>query len=145
MKPNRTWIVVADGSEVRIFLHDHAKSCLQQLPAGEFHDFAPPTRELVTDNLPRVQESVGPTRHGIEPRSDPHRQHKERFTASVVHHLDKERDAFDHLVVVAPGPAMSVFRKTYTPSLKQRLQHELVRDYVHQTSDYIYEQIHEFL
>jgi protein required for attachment to host cells len=147
MKQTCTWIVVADGSEARILVHKSGERKLQQLPSGEIHEFAPPTRELVTDRLPRTQESGGPTRHQIEPRSDPHEQRKEKFLKRVIDYVGAavQRKEFDGLVVIAPAPAMAVFRSHYPQAVKALIKQEIVHDYVHQDSDYIYQHIHDLI
>jgi protein required for attachment to host cells len=147
MKQKRTWIVVADGSHARILLYTGDKSGVRQLPHTDFHETHPPTRELVTDRPARVQESGGPVRHAIEPRTDAHEQRKERFLAQLTSRLERaaENQEFEHLVVVAPAPAMGELRKDFSPLLKQRLYGEFVHDYVHQPNDYIYRHIKDGL
>jgi protein required for attachment to host cells len=147
MKKNRTWIVVADGSQARILLYMGRKSGVRQLPHSDFHNVNPPTHELVANRLSRVQESAGPARHAIESRTDAHEQRKQRFLEQLISHLERAagRNEFEHLVIVAPASAMGEFRKDYSPQLKQRIHGEFVHDYVHQTNDYIYRHIRDGL
>jgi protein required for attachment to host cells len=147
MKQTRTWVVVADGAEARILLHKSGEHKLQQLPSREFHEFDPPTHELVTDRLPRAHESGSPTRHAIQPKSDPHQQNKEKFIKKLIGHIaaSAQRNEFDGLVVVAPAPALAMFRNHYPNVLKTLLKREIVHDYVHQDSDYIYQQIADLI
>ena len=147
MKQNRTWIVVADGGQARILLYTGRASGVRQLPNTEFHDPHLPTHELVTDRQPRVHESLGATRHAVEPRIDPHEQRKEQFLAQLTEHLERaaERGEFERLVVVAPATALGELRKDFSSQLKQRLFAEFVHDYAHQTNDYVYSHIKEGL
>jgi protein required for attachment to host cells len=147
MKHKRTWIVVADGAQARILLYTGHESGVRQLPNSDFREFHPPTRELVTDRPARVQESGSATRHAIEPRTDAHEQRKERFLAQLTSRLERaaQNNEFEHLVVVAPAPAMGELRKDFSPLLKQRLHGEFVHDYVHQPNDYIYRHIKDGL
>jgi len=147
MKQNRTWIVVADGAEARILQHNVGTAELQQLPSEEFYDFAAPTRDLVSERLPRVQDSAGPGRHGVEPRSDPHEQQKVGFITRLIEHLETaaKHHEFERLIVVAPPRALAVFRKCYSDRLKHLVQHELPHDYTHQTSNYIYQHMRDFI
>lgn len=147
MKRKRTWIVVADGSRGRILLYTGHESGVRQLPHTDFHEAHPPTRELVTDRPARVQESNSAVRHAIEPRTDAHEQRKERFLAQITSRLERaaENKEFEHLVVVAPAPAIGELRKNFSPLLKQRLHGEFVHDYVHQSNDYIYRHIKDGL
>jgi protein required for attachment to host cells len=143
MKLNRTWIVVADGAQARILLYTERVHGVRQLPNSDFHDAHAPTHELVTDQQPRVHESVGSARHAIEPRIDPHRQRKLQFLEKLTQHLSSaaQRGEFEHLVLVAPAPAMGQLRKDLGPQLKKMLFAEIVHDYAHQTNDYIFEHI----
>ena len=147
MKQNRTWIVVADGAKARILLYTAQQKGVRQLPDGEFHDTHLPTHELVTDRQPRVHDSVGATRHAVEPRIDPHKQREEQFLARLATHLEhaEQRGEFEHLVVVAPATAMGDLRKEFGPPLQKRLIAEIVHDYTHQSNDYVYQHIKDSL
>jgi protein required for attachment to host cells len=147
MKQNRTWIVVADGARARILLYLGRAAGVRQLADGDFHDDHAPTHELVTDRQPRVHESVGLARHAVEPRIDPHRWGKLQFLKRVAHHLSDaaKRSEFEHLVVVAPSPALGELRKDFTPQLHKMLRAEIAKDYAYQTNDYVFDHIKDDL
>jgi protein required for attachment to host cells len=147
MKQNRTWIVVADGGQARILIYERPGNGVRQLPDSSFNDPHLPTHELMTDRQPRTQESVGAARHAIEPKTDPHELRKIQFLTLLTEYLElaARRGDFEHLVIVAPATALGELRKSFSPSLSQRLSAEFVHDYVHQSNDYIYQHIREGL
>lgn len=105
---DRTWIVVADGGAARILTvapdHSHLVTLLSQT-SPEIHQ---KTHDLVSDRAGRSIESASVTRHGIQAKTDPHDQAKERF----VHELGKTLSArhaagdFDVLVLAVTRAQM---------------------------------------
>jgi len=146
-KQKRTWIVIADGGEARILHSDSNTRDFRQLPNSSFSDPQLPTHELVTDRQPRVRESKSNTSHAIEPKIDAHKKREIEFIKNLLQHIEREaeNDSFEHLVIVAPPFMLGEIRKDLSPRLQQLVHAELSHDYVHQTNDYIYEQLKDFL
>jgi protein required for attachment to host cells len=146
-KLKRTWIIVADGGEARILLSETGAEGLRQLPNGKFSDPQLPTHELVTDRQPRVRESKSNASHAIEPKIDAHKQRKMKFVKNLLGHIERaaENLEFEHLIIVAPPFILGEIRKDLSPRLQKLVQSEVSHDYVHQTNDYICDQLKDFL
>ncbi|MEZ5829651.1 MAG: host attachment protein [Dongiaceae bacterium] len=108
-KPQRTWIVVADGGHARI------------LESGQPHsgitvrlDATSAARQtagkLAAGRLPRTQESGSSARHGIEPRLSLKDHEKLVFAARLAGYLKGGIDSFDQLVLVAPTRFLKLVR-----------------------------------
>ncbi len=130
MKKTVTWILVADGARARILRNDGPGKGLQPAVDGEFSHSAPPTRELGSDRPGRTRESVGSTRHAMEPRIDWHRFEKEKFGRELAALLDgaAERNEFDRLVLVAPPRTLGDLRAALGGKARRRLRAELDKD-----------------
>ena len=79
----------------------------QELHVVEQREFSSdhrPNRELQRHRPVRVYESHGATRHGVEPKSDPHRELKRDFAQDIADVLDEDlsHKRFDRLIIVAP-------------------------------------------
>lgn len=91
MRPDRTWIVIADGAHMSVVQCEPGDP--QLIDVDDMHLCAelPRTRELVTDRPGRSFESHGRTRHAKEGRSDPHRELKRSFAKSIANRLGQTR------------------------------------------------------
>jgi protein required for attachment to host cells len=146
-KHKRTWIVVADGGQARILTCEAGLAGLQQPPNSSFSDPQLPTHEMVTDRQPSVRRPMGKTSHAVGPKSDPHKQRKMQFTKDLFGHIEQaaKSGAFEHLIIVAPPSVLGEIRKDLSPGLQRLLHAEYAHDYVHQSNDYIYEQLKDSL
>jgi protein required for attachment to host cells len=133
MKPERTWIVIADGHEAKV-LESHG-SHSELVPVGDMAVTMdlPPNREIQDDRPGRSFESSGPTRHAVESRTDPHRELKRELARNVAGKLDLAlRDQrFDRLVIVAPPVTLGDLRRALSDQLEGRVTAELAKDLVH--------------
>ncbi|SFN47299.1 host attachment protein [Dokdonella immobilis] len=113
-----TWILVADRAQARI---------LDVGPDGGLREvacFADPEgraagRDLESDRPPRVHESVGGTRHAIEPHTSLHDKTATRFARLLRDALVRGHDkhSFDRLVLVAPPRFLGFLRDALDKAL----------------------------
>ena len=132
MKPIRTWIVIADGASARVFeTHGPAKA-LAPVEAMTMTGDHRASHEILADRAGRTNESVGSTRHAIEPATDPHRDLKRTFARHVVDALDARlaANSFDRFVLVAPPQTLGDMRADLTPALRAVLHAEVAKDLV---------------
>src|SRR3954469_364542 len=117
MKPTRTWILVADGGGARILEALGKGHGLHAISGSESRAENAPSHELGRERPGRVHESVGTTRHAIEPRRDPHKALETLFADQLATMLGKyaAARAFDRLVILAP-PAMLVDLRKAMPA-----------------------------
>jgi hypothetical protein len=74
MKPTRLWILIADGGRARVVLNSGPGRGIEQVTGLIFDAELPPSHDIGADRPGRTHESMGKTRHAIEPQSDPHQQ-----------------------------------------------------------------------
>jgi protein required for attachment to host cells len=132
MKPIRTWIVIADGANARAFESHGPAQRLAPVETMTMSGDHRASHELLADRPGRTNESVGPTRHAIEPATDPHRDLKRTFAEHVVDTLTAQLAAksFDRLVLVAPPKTLGDLRAALTPTLRSVLHAEVAKDLV---------------
>lgn len=130
MKPKKTWVLVADASGSRVYEkagpHEHFHE-IENLRRTHDHRAS---HELGSDRPGRVVESVGPTRHAVSPKSDPHRELKRGFAEELAEELGRLADAkqFDRIVVVLPPVMLGDFRKAAGGGLKALVAAEIDKD-----------------
>lgn len=134
---DRTWILVADAAQARMYTAEAPGAALRAIPGLEFHN---PTvhghsRDLGTDRPGRTHESVGGAHHGLEPRVDPHREAKRDFAKQTAHFLEQaaRESRYDRLVVVAPPAMLGDLRDAMGRQTQQRLTGELAKDLTKET------------
>jgi protein required for attachment to host cells len=130
MKPHRTWIVIADSGRGRVLEHIDGGRGAHPVAGLAFEADLPPTHDIVTDRRSRAFEKGNPTRHAIEPKTDPREQLKRQHLAALADALDARlaAGAFDRLVLVAPPHALGVLRDCLTDKLRSAVKGELAKD-----------------
>lgn len=109
-KQPQVWILIADGERARVVIPDTEQ--------GHFRTLLP----------------LGAAEHPHYPpalRHDPHQIDKLRFAADVAGRLNEEaeRNAFDQLVLVAPGHILAAVREALGKTAAARLVGAVPRDY----------------
>ena len=128
MRPARTLMLVADAGRARAYLAlGHTVSAIDGFALDEE---VPPSREIGDDRPGRAGESVGPTRHAYEPRTDPHREVKRRFAETIAARLQALAASvpFDRLPLIAPPAMLSDLRTALGDELKKRVHVEIDKD-----------------
>jgi protein required for attachment to host cells len=130
MRAAKTWVVIADGARARLVSAEGHGSALHIVEQREFHADRSPNRELQRDRPTRVFESHGATRHGIEPKTDPHRELKRDFAQVIAEALDDSLSLkqFDRLVVVAPPVTLGDIRSALSETVKASVIAEVAMD-----------------
>lgn len=130
MKAIRTWIVIADGAQARLFQNAGPGKGLALLPDGEMQGERAPTREIGSERPGRVHDRMGPGRHAMAPRADWHEQQKQDFLKQVAARLDAAaaEKAFDRLILVAPAKALGELRAALGRGTAQRITGDLPKD-----------------
>lgn len=130
MSEKWTWIVVADGSRARILERLGNRTELHLVEGSVKRSPAPSDAALRQDRPGIVHESVGPTRHAIEPKVDYHQQAEVQFAKEMVEKLEKSfgDKKFERLVIVAPPVMLGTFRKLLSKRLRALVVAELDKD-----------------
>ncbi len=129
MKAIRTWILVADGTRARVLESTGPGRRLTAHPELTFsHEL--PRHEPGGSDRGRAFESASPTRHAVEPKSDPVRQSKHQFAIELADMLAGKltEKAFDRVVLVAPAPMMGDLRTALDAPVRAVVSGEVVAD-----------------
>ena len=125
-----TWILVADGSRARLF-----ESAAPDSPLVEIECFANPegragARQMTTERLPRVHESVGPVRHAIEPHTTLREKVGDRFAKTLGGVLERGRvqHRYERLVLVAPPRFLGALHDNLGKTLRTHVAGEIRRN-----------------
>ena len=125
MKTEKTWVLIADGARARLVAAEGHGKGLQLIEKLEFSADHSPNRELLHDKSARVFES-----HGVEPKTDPHRELKRDFAKEIAEALDANVacNEFDKLVVVASPVTLGDLRRALSEAVKAKVIAEVSKD-----------------
>lgn len=130
MRLERTWIVIADGRQARVFESHGRNADLIPLDEMVFVTQSPPNREIGDDRPGRSFESANPARHAMQSRTDPHRELKRLFARNLASRLDQELKSrrIDHLVIVAPPVTLGDLRDALSQQSRDKVSAEIAKD-----------------
>ncbi len=136
MQPQPFLIAVADGSIARFLELPGPGKAIRPSAIASLVQEHDPSRSIASDRPGRSFESATPTRHAVEPKSDPHDFEKSRFAAEVGRTLNEalRADRRLRLVLVAAPVFLGRLRKAIAPQLRPRIHAELAKDLVHETN-----------
>lgn len=130
MKPVVTWVVVADGTQARVFENAGPGKGLHPVDGLRLEIKPLQASEIMADKPGRSISSVGSGRSAMEYSSDPVEVRETRFVREVAEMLDEKLagGAFTRLIVAAAPTALGDMRKAMTPAVKETLMAELPKD-----------------
>ena len=139
MKAGKTWILIADGGHARVLETSGIGHALSQVQHMATEIELPPSRELGTDRPARTHESMGPVRHAVGEKTDPHRELKRSFAEATLARLEAglAAHAFSRLVIVAPPVTLGDLRRAMSKSLSDHVSAEVAKDLVKVPNDQI--------
>ena len=107
-----TWILVADRSRARLFAASPDGTSLTELQDLVNPDGRHPEAPYAHDRPPRVIESMGGTRHAIEPHTSPEDKVATRFVHDLNEVLEQGRveHRYERLVLAAPPGFLGALR-----------------------------------
>jgi len=130
MKSRKTWVLVADAGRARVLEQTGRNGHLAPVEGLDVVHPIAKSSDMVRDSLPRTFDSVGPGRHAITPKSDPHRAEKSKFAEELAAMLDARlaQKAYDELVIIAPPQMIGDLRPHLSDAVSSRLERELHLD-----------------
>lgn len=113
-KIQTTWFLVADGARAKVLAADDKKGTARPVydhiftSVGRAHSY-----KALTDRAGRSFDSVGTSRHGIEPRTDWRTQVRRGFAHDLAGVVESAAlgGRFDKLVLVAPPKLLGMLRE----------------------------------
>jgi protein required for attachment to host cells len=126
-----TWILVADGGRARVFEMADADKALVEVACYANPDARLPGKESTTDRPPSVNESMGGTRHAVEPHTTIRDKIADRFAHSLIAALERGRQEhrYGSLVIVAPPRFLGVLHSGMDKPLRDCVVEEVRHDY----------------
>lgn len=108
MKQLRVRFVIADGGRARFVDREGAAALYRTVRAVEAEAAGRMARDLGTRRPYRVHESVGSTRHAIEPRVAPDEEQRHRFARLIgrIARRDRASGQCDVLGIAAPADVL---------------------------------------
>jgi protein required for attachment to host cells len=106
-------IVIADGGHARFVARTPDRRHFHTVRALDSADAKRKSAEIGSDRPGRGQESVGTTRHALEPRSDPKDNAKHAFVGLVAEEINRAvaMEEVRALVLVAPPRVLGELRE----------------------------------
>ena len=129
MKVSKRWFVIVDGARAR-FVERDEKGRFRTVSSFEATTLHMRSRDIGRDRPGRVYESADTSRHGTQPRHDPHDTEKKKFVALVIDEIEDalKHGAFDEFVLVAPPKVLGEVRQALPPTLAKVLTDTLSKD-----------------
>ena len=130
MKPTVTWVLLADGSQAKVFSHSGPGTGLKPVTNLLFEEEPLRAREIMADKPGRSYSSVGSGRSAMEYSTDPVQVREARFVKAVADTLDRKfyESAFGRLVIAAAPTALGTIRGALSDQLRQAVVAELPKD-----------------
>ena len=130
MKPKVTWVLIADGSQAKVFQYDGPDAGLSAVRELMVEEEALRAQDIMADRPGRTFASVGGSRSGYEPPTDPVDVREARFMKTMAGRLDEKLriGAFEQLVIAAAPAALGEIRPQLSKALRDAVIAELPKD-----------------
>ena len=131
MKPTKTWIVVADGDQAKIFENDGPGKGLHAIKDLALEQEHLKARDIMADKPGRAGAGTAPgAKAAMEYKSDPVAVREQRFVEHLANVLERKHGegAFQRLVIAAAPAALGDLRPALSDSLRQTILAELPED-----------------
>ena len=131
MKPTKTWIVVADGDQAKIFEHDGPGKGLHIVKDVGLEQEHLKGRDIMADRPGRTFSPAGPgARSAVAYQTDPVAEREQRFVERLAQVLDEKhaQGMFDRLVIAAAPTALGDLRPALSEAVKATIIAELPKD-----------------
>lgn len=127
-----TWLVVANSTVARIFKVEKKESLIE-LQTMVHPESRLQKKEIAGEKPTRTFESVGPTRHAIEPTSDPKQLESVEFAKNIAQYLDRafQQGNFSKLYLAASPTQLGLLRQHISPTVMRVVQGEVNKDMTH--------------
>lgn len=133
-----TWLVVANSCSAKIYKVGHKQTLVEieilEHPESRLHN-----RDLVSDKPGRDFESMGNTRHAVEPRVWPQQQEVINFAKLLADHLEKafNNGNFEKMYVAANPTMLGLLRGSVHSNIAKHIAGEVDKDMTHMKPDEI--------
>ena len=136
MNAGCTWVVVADGGQLRCFEEQRRGAALVE--RSEFNMRADDRDDVEFGERPgRVHESHAPTRHGVGGGEKASKERRARFLkrASLMIAKAADEGLYDAIVIMAPAQALGLLRQDLSDSVRAKIETDCDVDACEDTAD----------
>lgn len=127
------WILVADAGRARVLelANSGKRKKLAEVACYANPEARLPGKEFTTDRPPSVNESMGSTRHAIEPHTTLREKSANRFarTLNAVLEQGRQEHRYESLVLVAPSRFLGALQGCMDKPLHDRVIEVVHHDY----------------
>ncbi|AVX03935.1 hypothetical protein MXMO3_01405 [Maritalea myrionectae] len=130
MKPIITWLLVANGTEAKVYENTGPNKGLTPLSDHEHAREALKTGDIVANDRGRTFPSAGEGRSAMEQQTDPDDVEHQKFSREVAEHMNKaaQEKKFDRLIIAAPPQSLGEMRKHFNKHLEEKLHDDVPKD-----------------
>jgi len=131
MKPTRTWIVIADGDQAKIFENDGPGRGLHAIKDLHLEQERLRAQDIMADKPGRAGNTQGPgSRSSIDYQTDPVDAREQRFVERLAEVLDQKHNegAFERLLIAAAPAALGDLRPALSDGVRETIMAELPKD-----------------
>lgn len=127
---SKTWVLVADAAKARLFELPRRGANLTEIACYTNPDGRSPGQHPNHGRLPRAQESMGPARHAIEPRTTLRDKHAKHFAGTLSDIVQRGRleGRYDNLVLMAPPRFLGALHDSLDEQTSKRIVGEVDND-----------------
>lgn len=133
-----TWIVVANSSMARLFQIEKDGN-LKEFETLVHSESRLHGRDITTERDGRMQDSMGSTRHAMEPMTSPKEVEFALFAKLLAEHLQsaQQQGKFNRLYLSAGPHFLGLLRQEILPNVSQTIQGEIDKDITHMSASEI--------
>lgn len=138
----KPWLIVANSSLARIFTFEKRLE-LKELKVFEHPESRLHNIDLVSDRPGRDFESVGTTRHALEPKTSPKQLEIILFAKQLADYLEQEHNKgeFEVLYIAANPSLLGLLRQSLHPNITKLIKAETDKDLtqmkIHEIPDHL--------
>ncbi|GMW05597.1 MAG: host attachment protein [Gammaproteobacteria bacterium] len=126
------WVLVADGSEARIYAGRHRRAELELVETLSHEASRLHPRELLADAPGRIHDRFGPGGHSVNAGEQMRAEERQRFAREITALLAEaqRQKKFGGLVVMAAPAFLGVLRESFSKPLAAAIIAEVPKDLV---------------
>lgn len=131
MKAKKTWFVVADGDQAKIFENDGPGKGMHPVKDLALEQAHLKARDIMADKPGRAFSSAGPgSRSAVDYKTDPVQDRERKFVERLADLLERKHSegAFERLVIAAAPAALGDLRPALSEEVRKAILAELPKD-----------------
>lgn len=143
----KTWVLVAESSQARIFTADSPSSPLNEIETLSHQNSREHAQNLSTDLPGRQADKSSPSHHSLSDSTDLKKQEAMKFAKIINDHLDKGRNqqAYQNLIIVADPAFLGLLRENQSSATSKLVSLEVNKNLGKESLESIRQHLPEIL